>query len=48
MLFTQFYLSFMPVKKWKPSLHTQQTGSILALNPQLFCQQIDKKHPLVK
>ena len=39
-LFTHFY--------YKPDLYLQQAGNTLALNPQLFCQQVDKKHPLVK
>ena len=36
MLITDFYM------------YLQQAGNTLALNPKLFCQQIDKKHPLVK
>ena len=27
----------------KPDFYRQQADNILALNPQLFCQQIDKK-----
>ena len=40
MLFTHFY--FMQRKKQKPILHLQQAENILALNPQVFCQQINK------
>ena len=46
MLFTHFYL--MSEKQQKPGLYLQQAGNILALNPQIFCQQIDKKTPFDK
>ena len=46
MLFTHFYLlSGEKIEAW---LDLQQAGNTLALNPQLFCQQIDKKYPLVR
>ena len=32
----------------KAGLYLQQARNTLALNPQLFCQQIAKKHTLVK
>ena len=46
MLFTQFYL--IQEKKYKPGLCLQQADNIVALDSQLFSQQTDKKHPLVK
>ena len=46
MLFTHFYL--MSEKQQKSGLYLQQAGNILALNPQIFCQQIDKKTPFDK
>ena len=30
-------------KKWKPGSYIQEEGNTMALNPQLLCQQIDKK-----
>ena len=35
-------------KTRKSGLNLQQAENILALNPQLFCQQFDKKYPLLK
>ena len=29
-------------------MHLQQAGETLALNPQLFCQQIEKETPAIK
>ena len=46
MLLTHFYL--MEGKKKKPGLYLQQAGNTLALNSQLFCQEIDKKTPFGK
>ena len=44
MLFTYFY--FMYRKKKKPGLCLQLAPNTLALNLQLFCQQIYKNNPL--
>ena len=35
------------IESWLES-PAQQAGNTLALNPQLYCQQLTKKHPLVK
>ena len=37
------YLYIIQGKNETSGLYPQQTENILALNPQLFCQQIDKK-----
>ena len=41
MLFTHFYL--MQGKKMKLVLYLQQAENILALKPNIFCQEINKK-----
>ena len=43
---THFYL-MQGKKKDRLGLYLQQADNILALIPQLFCQQINKKYPLV-
>ena len=43
-LFTHFYL-VVAKNPEKPISHIQKEKNILALNPQLFCQQIDKTIP---
>ena len=42
------FLSSSVRNQRKPGLYLQQADNILGLNPQLFCQKIDKKCPLVK
>ena len=42
-----FLLSYVR-EKGKPGLYLQQVENVLALSPQLFCQQIDKKIPFDK
>ena len=44
MLFTHFYL-VVAKNLETPISHIQKEKNILALNPQLFCQQIDKTIP---
>ena len=38
----------MSEKKYKLGLYLKQAGNTLVLNPQIFCQQIDKKTPFGK
>ena len=42
------FIILCKVEKRKPGLYLQQPENILALNLQLFSQQIDKKYTLVK
>ena len=46
MLLTHFH--YLQGKKWKPGLYLQQVESIVTLNPQFYCPQIDKKAPFGK
>ena len=46
-LFTHFHLKIEKNLE-KSSLYLRQADNILALNPQVFFQQIDKSHPLVR
>ena len=54
MLFTfmvfKFYIFTLRKEKNRnlACISSKQIANTLALNPQLFCQQIDKKHPLAK
>ena len=42
------FYHLMEGRKGKPGLCLQQAENIVALNPQLFCQKLTKKIPLVK
>ena len=46
-LFTHFHLKIEKNLE-KSSLYLRQADNILALNPQVFFQEIDKSHPLVR
>ena len=47
-LFTRFYLPAEKIKFIETYLHVRKAENVLVLNPQLFCQQVDKKYPLVE
>ena len=40
--FTHFYF-MQEKKKWKTGFYFQQADKVLTLDPQLFCQQTEKK-----
>ena len=40
------FLFYVRQKKWKTGSYLQQAGNNMALNPQVFCQQIAKKNTL--